>query len=687
MLPDYIDTDSDGDGISDAIELSLGSSPVTIDTDVDGYADLLDLDSDNDGVLDQIEDPDGDGRVGCCLRSCGESIPGCPEVGPAACGAGQQCSGGPGGTCEPQLALECARGESDRTSRDSFGLGIDQRIGNAICAPVSALNPQGRRAVEVHTSEQGDWSVALPVGLSGPYHDLTLGGAKPVEAAAVFHQALSRAGEDHLFGFVASSSSSAVTAKQDMDTFIQELSAGSSLQGEGAVRLRASGAIGRTADGYSVVRNLIVDIHAENVSLAGMRQLVLSAIYRGQRPVSGWPQGLPSFKSADYVLRISAILRAEQAQIVYMGAVTIADKRSKPNTRVDLLSEDMANGSALQRAGQTVGDLCTTQVVRQGSPPVDIIWVVDESGSMVDNRDNIANNAESFYSLAESSGLDFRMGVTNVVAKTSSLWGENGSRQNTVGRFCSVISTQTDHPGGPDRFLSPSERDVFSACIRNPPGEEPGNEHGLVNAMEALRRHLPRAATDPGRIRIGADVVVIVGTDELPIYFSSLAGLSRYTEQCELPADVTAKVEQELKPWVDLFTGVTDPAIRATFHVIGGLCSSDCASVGDSQPDIAHGYLELAQATGGQAFDLCQAELGPSLQLILEEILARASPLKLPEVPVSSSLSVSLDGKVLARDRLKGFNYHAPTNALVITGYGRLEAGSVVSISYTRWEP
>ncbi len=61
-IPDYLDTDSDGDGISDAIEKGTGSA--IADTDNDGIPDFRDLDSDGDGILDATEgtiDSDNDG--------------------------------------------------------------------------------------------------------------------------------------------------------------------------------------------------------------------------------------------------------------------------------------------------------------------------------------------------------------------------------------------------------------------------------------------------------------------------------------------------------------------------------------------------------------------------------------------------------------------------------------------------
>jgi hypothetical protein len=56
---DSVDTDDDGDGISDVAE-----GPGLVDSDRDGIPDSLDNDSDNDGISDQIEgttDSDGDG--------------------------------------------------------------------------------------------------------------------------------------------------------------------------------------------------------------------------------------------------------------------------------------------------------------------------------------------------------------------------------------------------------------------------------------------------------------------------------------------------------------------------------------------------------------------------------------------------------------------------------------------------
>ena len=66
-LPNYRDLDSDGDCIADAAEAG-DADPATppVDTDGDGFPDYVDLDSDNEGLTDQLEDANCNGVVDPC---------------------------------------------------------------------------------------------------------------------------------------------------------------------------------------------------------------------------------------------------------------------------------------------------------------------------------------------------------------------------------------------------------------------------------------------------------------------------------------------------------------------------------------------------------------------------------------------------------------------------------------------
>lgn len=86
-VPDYMDSDSDGDGLNDALEAgdkNLRTLPA--DNDGDGVANFRDLDSDGNGILDGIDtrdDLDNDGLANVFdVDDDGDSLPDSLEMGP-----------------------------------------------------------------------------------------------------------------------------------------------------------------------------------------------------------------------------------------------------------------------------------------------------------------------------------------------------------------------------------------------------------------------------------------------------------------------------------------------------------------------------------------------------------------------------------------------------------------------------
>ncbi|MBK8481053.1 MAG: hypothetical protein IPL40_07730 [Proteobacteria bacterium] len=682
--PDYLDDDSDGDGITDAIEAG-DADPLTppVDTDRDNFADAIDLDSDNDGVLDALEDHDGNAHVGCCRRHCGEVVAGCAPVAADACGPGQQCTGGAGGGCAPLALFACSQGESDPRLEDTFGLGTDALIGAGVCVPSTPLHQGGQREVSTHTSGAalGDWTLALDARAS--YTPLSASSAPAGSAAAAFELV---EGTQATLGFVVTLPLISADVRSEADRLITAVR-NSEVGRDGAVRLRASGAPGRSHDGFDLVSKLVVDlVPSAPWQLAEVRRTVLEALMGAPAVIQGWP-ATPRIDASFFVLRAAVVMRKD-GRAVFVVALTTYEGENAAGSELPWVAEDVASGTLLGRAGRAARRECESTIPHQSSPPVDIIWVIDESFSMSDNRADIASNAAAFFGQALAAGLDFRMGVTNIIPPDSSDWGDTGRIQPTVGRFCSRASSDPSDGGGADRFLLPSEGAIFAACVRNPPGYEGGDEWGMTNARRAVERHLPRAAPGdaalPSRIRQGAETLVIIVTDEVP-QDDDLDYVNANSSQCVLPAETATRLETDLQPYFKLFTGQDSafPGSEAIVHVIGGLCPGSCDN---RSVQIAHGYLDLSRMLGGQTFDICQPDLGPSMQVILEDLLAKGSPLKLAEVPISASLRVTLDGRVLPRSRAGGFVYHAATNAIVLLGLGRLEPDSVVTIAYARWE-
>ncbi|MBW2734007.1 MAG: hypothetical protein JRH20_16590 [Deltaproteobacteria bacterium] len=673
-IPNFIDSDSDGDGIIDSIEAGHGSEPV--DSDGDGDPDYLDADSDDDGVADGDEDLNGDGAFGCCRERCGEFVEGCPEVVADGCGAGQRCEGG---SCIPALDFLCSDGETSPFHKATFddGLQDDQRP-TFICGPQAEIGDRGLKKMQFQRSSKGDWHLALELGAR--YAEVTIPSPQAREAAALIDLP---AAEDQVAGFIVSLPVPAPDLNQ-----LSALVMGRLTQIAGATQtlFLNTGSEEQSHDGFPTM----VGIHLRVVtnpqmSVSQLRDaLVPLALDRpaGELNISGQPYG---GLTTMFLLRVQTLLRSD-GRLIVVGAVAEEARAHDANLATGTRIEDLINGTGLATAVDSATVECDPfEVVT--TPKADIIWVVDESGTMDDDRQNVAANAKNFFARAIASGLDFRMAVTNVVNPE----GVGGAE--AVGRFCAaeyafdakgelVNEADAMDEGGEDRFLLPTEQHLFESCVRNPPGYEGVDEWGMVNAFQAVKKHLPRQDNNPKRVRKDATLVIIAVTDEIDQgYLAADPWFGTFDMfKCTLDAARIQWVTDVVyKEHVALYTGVSDGGEgKAVMHLIGGLCGNLCGA------DITHGYKQVAQKLGGTSADVCQPDLSTSLQLMIDSIVGAASPLKLEYLPISASLAVAKGAVALTRGRQDGFDYNRSSNTVVLFGVP-IKKGDQLVASYRRW--
>jgi hypothetical protein len=672
-IPDFQDQDSDNDGVPDSIE---GAG----DTDGDGIPDFRDDDSDNDGVKDGDEDLNGDGLLGCCLATCGEVRKDCPTVKADECGAGQTCQGG---KCSPAAHFLCSNGETSPKSDSTFGGGKkDTDLPTFICHKPGEQGGGGLKPIDFQKSSDGDWKIALEQG--------TVYGAAAIDTPAAREVAASfdmpGAGEA-VAGFVLSKP---VPPGSDVDALhaqvIQDIT--DKLAGKSKITQASSGQKTQSHDDFPTVvsTQLIVEM-SKNTNPPAVRNAIFEAVLG--KKVTQLPPATYGPSEKSHVLRFQTLLRKDDRIIVF-GAVAASSMFNDTSKLSGIRVDDLSNGTGLATASDTDTVECDPFVI-DATPVADIIWVVDESGSMNDNRDDVVANAADFFSRAVASGLDFRMAVAGMKNPTVS------TPKVLTGKFCSKATTSTSDDGGVDRFLQPGEQTIFKGCVKNPPYYEGGSEWGLAHSYEAVTRHLPRKANDPTKIRPDATLVLVIATDEAPQELKSASyeylgrkGFLSYTDyssssgKCVLDKTKQATMASYLKPWYDLYQG-KDPKHgvegKAIVHLIGGLCNSTCTT---QKPEFAHGYYELVKATGGITADVCQKNLGTSMQLIIDSIVGAASPAILQYVPISASLAVAIDKTEIPRSRVKGFDYSPTSNALIFIGQS-IGKGTQVVASYRRY--
>jgi len=639
-IPDYRDLDSDNDGVSDAVEAG-DRDPQTapIDTDGDGIPDYLDKDSDNDGVFDGDEDRNGDGYLGSCNVTC---------AGPNDCESGQYCS--------PDRSVcvdeTCLGGETDPRNADTDGDGIpDGQEGSFICNPSSEDNPNGRKPVQFFIHPTVDYqigteksAVVFNAGPSSPAQN---------ESAITFDMTDS----DHsMAGFVVSRAPGGADLASEVQAVIQEIGSG-----VGSVTTLAQGNSIMSPDAYPTVVSTTISVSTSSRDLGDIRNNVITALTGRQGSDFTFPAAIGA-SGTDFVIAFSTQWRS--GYVIIMGSVVLRQDFNS-GAFVPIHLDDASNGTGLAESSATTEIECEHYIV-ETMPVADIIWVVDDSGSMSDDQARVASAGSTFLTLADNSGLDWRMCVVDMT-------------KENPGDCC----TNTDQTN--DTWLGPSEQDHFLNCIQDPAGSndaDQGSENGLHQMEDAVTQHLPRDSTNPKKIRDEAKLVVIFVTDEAP---------QELKNDSSCPIDDfdssgwNSSCDSDIQPYEQLLQ-TNDGAVH------GILVPGSTPGCSD-QGQWGRGYEDMITAMGGQVGSICQNDLTATLTIIIGDIVGSASPVVLQHTPISVSIAVSKEMKdangshyeALPRSRAGGFDYRSSSNSIVFIGQDFKDPPYEVVVSYQRW--
>lgn len=650
---DYIDGDSDNDGLLDEKEAGASCEDPR-DNDDDGTPDFQDSDSDNDGVSDGDEDRDGNGVIGTCTLQCTSSSQ-CPPD--AYCSLSLDHAGF--GHC---VNLACAGGETDPHNPDTDGDDVPDNLeGTSICNPTSASNPFGLKPIKYVDSmttayPMANWRLALD--LNAVEGVPAIANPTMLNAAYTFDMIDSNA---QVAGFLASRSSSANSAVSEIGSLVLNLQSAPFITN---VTVRASGTNTTSLDGFQTVLGATIELTTSTqLDVTKVREIVTAAaLARPLADVTYPNPGWVGTSDTKFVVAVQSIRRAEALQTLFVGGVARAVSADDPARKTSFHLNDFSNGTGIALSGNGETIACEQFVISRQAK-ADIIWIVDESGSTSDDRQRIVDNASVFFNKAVAAGLDFRVAVTDMDDARMGLFA---SRQ--VG-------------GTGDRWLLPTELATFQANINDPSGPDAGDggtEDGLTQLQATLTRHLPRNNADPQMVREDASLVVIIVTDEKAQEVERAGILSE--GNIEPNAAQQAQIDQLLVPYLNQLQ-----ANDVTVHLIAEpLPFAPVCSTGGAEH--AYGYYELVNATSGLLGSICQLDLSATIDALIEDIIGGSSPLTLSKVPISASVSVSRDTVPLSRSRQDGFDYRGATNA--ITFYNQLFSPahpSEIVVSYRRW--
>lgn len=625
--------DDDGDGLVNGLE------DVNLNCIVDpGETDPLNPDSDGDGILDGDEDINRNGRV------------------------------------DP--------GEFDPTKSDTDGNGIPdgEETGALTCTPslLQSVTARPVSSAETNTAFPGSFTIQQHTAARG----------------ATFSDPTSGA-----FGFVVSVNASSTNPLQENGQALFRVASANNGENRPTVELQSSFSFPDpdwipapqvTVPAVQGVRAQIRFLPPAPKSPAQLRDELISA-------VSGSPvtSGESAATCADLQVYWNSQLRIDQnaGNKLVISAVAACRDAVQNSESLLFLFEDVLSGTTVAPgAYDPVDFFCEDVPPRQEIGAADFLWVIDNSGSMSDEQDNVAAAVDTFLSVLMSSGIDWRLGVT-----TTETYHIAPGGNLAVLTHDELMNTTTGlrEPG----FITPEDLDAAELFRRNvtvdigcdrpdigPPDLNicgSGLEEGLLSSSIVLERLAENttaidAPADRHALREGAVRIVIWLSDEENHGIRDL-----------LPSDpafqqfVTGQIAAHREHDVAAFAIVGDPG-----RDNGGVCEpldlEDPAAVTGAVFGVS--YIEAARALGGAESSICTDDLRPAIEAIVRRAVGAAAAYPLAKLPISSSIRVAVDGQLIPRSTTAGWNYDADQNAIVFYGNTRPTADSQIAVSYLLWK-
>ncbi len=395
------------------------------------------------------------------------------------------------------------------------------------------------------------------------------------------------------------------------------------------------------------------------------------------------------------------------SQVIIVGGITTGDLQAQHDSNARFAIQDLAGGTALALAGETMTDECVSLELTD-STEIDIIISLDASGSMSDVQNSLAGFADDLVDILNASGVDWRVGVTGVdcdeIREDDALSHE----------FRALWPDPDDWDGGNFPIPFPGMEDFDTPC-RNPDGlggigggdnngrlmngtfttsaqeisdrmgmvSTTGLEYTLTMGIAAIDHSLPRANNDPSKIRSNAAVVVIAVTDENEQLFKDAFSWIQ-GENHSISSSERAEMEAFIDPWLGY---LHRPDIGATVFGLYWVPGTEC----EGGIDVAHGIHHVVEQTGGHGDSICSPDITDSFTEITNASLDITTGLRLIGNPLGSSVTVDVvdvsDQSVspLPRSISDGFDFDSTQSSLYFEGPSTPEIGQRVVVPYLQW--
>lgn len=260
---------------------------------------------------------------------------------------------------------------------------------------------------------------------------------------------------------------------------------------------------------------------------------------------------------------------------------------------------------------------------------VDILMVVDNSGSMDKHQEYLASSSYDFVKRLKDLEFDFQIGVTSTDLSA------NGHRGKLIGS---------------PTFLNPKSANIGNSLRERILIGVGGSsmEEGLGGARMALSE--PNLSeSNSGFLRPDAFLLLVILSNENDSGSEPLQNYIEFFEALKPPTDVREK------GWMLNFIGVT------------GLPGEDCKTFGDYR-GIGTRYMDIAQFSHGHVSTICTANLSYAVKGVEKSLLTLLTEIVLSRSPKIETLRVFFNGVETPNNDQNGWSYNKDRNSVLFHG-------------------
>lgn len=298
---------------------------------------------------------------------------------------------------------------------------------------------------------------------------------------------------------------------------------------------------------------------------------------------------------------------------------------------------------------------------------IDVLWIIDNSGSMQSSQDNLTSNFSSFISRFQSLNYDFRMGVN-----ASDAWlGRYNSSRVGLRRLRDGVGTTRSGVYVMDKDTP----DIENVFVIN--ANQGINGTGDERAFSSLEDTLLHPENSDFR-REGAYLAVIILSDEDDFSATTSTHLNNnYGSSRLIPVSY-------YKNFLDGHAGAGNWSVNA-ITILDDQCKNELNAISSGRI-IGRRYVELAQMSGGVTTSLC-GDFGQGLELISDLLIEANSSFVLNREPIPETLVVLVDGQSVVQNSQNGWSYDPATLTVTFHGTAIPGAGQNVVINFDPLAP